>query len=218
MEQQQANEAAAVVDARMLEMLSDNFLYPSKNNAKPRGRPEMVPGAMKYETLLTYRKKAEAARGGHVETPPAYVDMGAVNTNPPKRGRGRPKKTDGPTATRSNKKKGVKGGRPANGDSKPRTASVQQSPQSKRKRVVKNLPKRRSRKQEPEPELPAFRRRQSVASDLQRYYRTELLTAKEEYSLGTKVQFMVKCEAVHEGLAIGLERLPTIEEWARACG
>jgi len=51
-----------------------------------------------------------------------------------------------------------------------------------------------------------------------RYYKTELLTAKEEYSLGMKVKFMVKCDAVHEGLALELDRQPTIAEWAAACG
>jgi hypothetical protein len=54
--------------------------------------------------------------------------------------------------------------------------------------------------------------------NLNRYYRTELLTAREEYSLGMKVKFMVKCEAVHEGLSNSLGRAPTIAEWAAACG
>ncbi|KAL3805689.1 hypothetical protein HJC23_005933 [Cyclotella cryptica] len=54
--------------------------------------------------------------------------------------------------------------------------------------------------------------------NLNRYYRTELLTAKEEYSLGMKVKFMVKCEAVHEGLSTSLGRTPSIAEWAAACG
>ena len=54
--------------------------------------------------------------------------------------------------------------------------------------------------------------------NLNRYYRTELLSAKEEYTLGMKVKFMVKCEAVHEGLTLQLDRLPTIAEWASACG
>jgi len=54
--------------------------------------------------------------------------------------------------------------------------------------------------------------------NLNRYYRTELLTAKEEYSLGMKVKFMVKCDAVHEGLSSALGRTPTIAEWAAACG
>jgi hypothetical protein len=54
--------------------------------------------------------------------------------------------------------------------------------------------------------------------NLNRYYRTELLTASEEYSLGMKVKFVVKCEAVHEGLAIHIGQNPTIAEWAKACG
>lgn len=56
------------------------------------------------------------------------------------------------------------------------------------------------------------------ALNLNRYYKTELLTAREEYFLGMKVRFMVKCQAVHEGLALQLDRNPTIAEWAAACG
>lgn len=54
--------------------------------------------------------------------------------------------------------------------------------------------------------------------NLNRYYKTELLKANEEYSLGMKVKFMVKCQAVHEGLTLQLDRMPTIAEWAAACG
>jgi hypothetical protein len=54
--------------------------------------------------------------------------------------------------------------------------------------------------------------------ELQKYYRTELLTAEEEYSIGIKVQLMVQCEQVHEGIALEHMRLPTVEEWATACG
>lgn len=54
--------------------------------------------------------------------------------------------------------------------------------------------------------------------NLQRYYKTELLTAEEEYMLGMRVRLMVQCEAVHEGLTLALERPPTLEEWAAACG
>ena len=54
--------------------------------------------------------------------------------------------------------------------------------------------------------------------DIKQYYRTELLTSDEEYALGMKIQFMDKCEQVHEGLASALHRLPTIVEWAAACG
>lgn len=54
--------------------------------------------------------------------------------------------------------------------------------------------------------------------NLNRYYKTELLNAREEYSLGMKVKFMVKCEAVHEGLMLETGLIPTIAEWAAACG
>ncbi|KAL7467776.1 hypothetical protein ACHAXS_008015 [Conticribra weissflogii] len=103
-----------------------------------------------------------------------------------------------------------------------------------RRRVVKQLPKSRrdedgnlmpgatisrlSSKSKGQPE-PAYTGRGSPDSlNLNRYYKTELLTAKEEYSLGMKVKFMVKCEAVHEGLTVELGRAPTIAEWAAACG
>jgi RNA polymerase sigma factor (sigma-70 family) len=56
------------------------------------------------------------------------------------------------------------------------------------------------------------------ALNLNRYYKTDLLNAREEYTLGMKIRFMVKCQAVHEGLFLQLERNPTIAEWAAACG
>jgi len=103
-----------------------------------------------------------------------------------------------------------------------------------RRRVVKQLPKSRrdedgnllpgatisrlSSKSKGQPD-PVYSGRGSPDSlNLNRYYTTELLTAKEEYSLGMKVKFMVKCEAVHEGLTLELGRSPTIAEWAAACG
>ena len=54
--------------------------------------------------------------------------------------------------------------------------------------------------------------------NLQRYYRTELLTPQEEYTLGMKIQFMINCELVYEGLSERLGRGPSIVEWAAACG
>ena len=101
---------------------------------------------------------------------------------------------------------------------------------NKRRRVVKQLPK--SRRDENGNLISSTHEEQNkngqvVAGDLKSnsdalnlnlYYRTELLTAKEEYSLGMKVKFMIKCEAVHEGLSNALGRTPTIAEWAAACG
>lgn len=54
--------------------------------------------------------------------------------------------------------------------------------------------------------------------NLHRYY-SELLTAREEYELGTSVQMLVGCEAVYEGLVLKLGGAhPTIAAWASACG
>ena len=99
----------------------------------------------------------------------------------------------------------------------------------RRRRVVKSLPKSRrdengnpTDEQNSKQQLRNFNNPgRGVSNDtlnLNRYYRTELLTAKEEYSLGMKVKFMVKCESVHEGLMLDLDRIPTIAEWATACG
>ncbi|KAL9183538.1 hypothetical protein ACHAXT_004394 [Thalassiosira profunda] len=92
-----------------------------------------------------------------------------------------------------------------------------------RRRVVKSLPKsRRDKNGNLQEDTRNFNNPgRGVSNDtlnLNRYYKTELLTAKEEYSLGMKVKFMVKCEAVHEGLSLELDRSPTIAEWAAACG
>jgi len=95
-----------------------------------------------------------------------------------------------------------------------------------RRRVVKTLPKSRRDEngdiiQGQKGERVYNNPGRGVSNDslnLNRYYKTELLTAKEEYSLGMKVKLMVKCEAVHEGLSLQLDRMPTIAEWAAACG
>lgn len=231
----QQEHEAAVVNGHVLEMLSDSFLYPSsqKPYSRPRGRPEMVPGAMTYETMLNYRQRAKALQDGKISVS-AYVndftkdqrDVNArvENTQTPEvidaavvRGRGRPRKVQN----------GVKGGRriTATAESKP-GPKLSSEPLKTRKRVMKNLPKARGREEEAQEAkvdesitfISSKRRKTTVAADLQKYYRTELLTAKEEYSLGIQVQFMVKCESVHEGLALKLERLPSMVEWAHACG
>lgn len=54
--------------------------------------------------------------------------------------------------------------------------------------------------------------------DLRMYFGTRLLSSKEEYELAIKVNLLVKCNEVYEGLALEIGRLPTIEEWAHACG
>ena len=54
--------------------------------------------------------------------------------------------------------------------------------------------------------------------ELRKYYATDLLTPEQEYSIGEKIQLMILCEQVHEGYATSELRLPTIKEWANACG
>lgn len=90
---------------------------------------------------------------------------------------------------------------------------------TKRKRFVKNLPKRKETDQiNFDREEFAKRTKNVNGMDLHKYYRTDLLTSEEEYSLGMKIQFMIKCEQVHNGLASHISRLPTTIEWADACG
>jgi hypothetical protein len=236
-------KASAVVDARMLEMLSDEFLYPpSPRKERPRGRPEMVPGAMNYETLQNYRMRVEGRQDGKIFLTPYGGNFEDANAHyseseDMRRVRGRPKismkKPERSSSAMHGRttRKGVKGERTADNPETPVLLAggpeydlleLSDTPKN-RKKVVKNLPTPRDRTQDkvedPAPSKGKQKtRRSSVTTELQRYYGTELLTAKEEYSLGLQVQFMVKCENVHEGLAIKLGRLPTILEWANACG
>jgi len=60
--------------------------------------------------------------------------------------------------------------------------------------------------------------KKDAAWTMQKYYYTPLLSREEEYVLGMKVEFLVQCEEVHEGRSAALGRIPTIAEWAAACG
>lgn len=189
MDRQQMAENS--VDAKMLELLSDQFLYPSPpvKRERPRGRPESVPGAMGYEATLRFRQENEG-QGSTITPYAAPPAMSPTTSQVPKR-----------------KKTHIRG------------SAKEGDTTQKRKKVVKNLPEARNRSQDEQQQQSSKRRRWNDKSvDLQKYYRTELLTAKEEYSLGMKIHFMMQCEEVHEGLAAQLCRLPTMEEWALACG
>mmetsp|Transcript_28277 Transcript_28277/g.34488 ORF Transcript_28277/g.34488 Transcript_28277/m.34488 type:complete len:761 (-) Transcript_28277:353-2635(-) len=58
--------------------------------------------------------------------------------------------------------------------------------------------------------------------NLQRYYHTELLTPREEYTCGMQVKLSMQCEEVYKGLAKQCidddKDDPSIYEWANACG
>jgi hypothetical protein len=199
------------IDAQMLELLSEQFLYPDPKPpvpakpTKPRGRPDFVPGAMKFETMLKFQEQGgmmgitrDSSTLTKDSESPVMEDFVELSTT---------------SSSKPSKLRGSSSLDPQ--DELPEIADENKP----RRRVVKNLPQRK----EPSDKAPAPKqtlkgRAKANNLELQKYYRTQLLTADEEYTLGMKIQLMIKCEQVHEGLATELMRLPTIEEWAQACG
>jgi len=192
------------VDAQVLEMLSDQFLFPSSNGSQkrkpPRGRPESVAGAMKYETMLRLREKN--ARVGQSGQSASKIQL---------------QDSEGNFA--ETKKRKIKGTSLSYVSEDLPESKNSESKTAKRKRVIKNLPKRKDGPKVSEERKKVGRGRAKLNNlELQKYYQTELLSADEEYDLGIKIQLMTKCEQVHEGLALKFMRLPSLEEWAKACG
>ena len=231
MNRSKVESALTGVNAEMLEMLSDQFFYTSvKTNSdlrRPKGRPECVPGAMTQETMIKYRERKKVAdivqRAGspvssaELSAVAPYINSGDDNGISVGEKISSRRKARGPKAESS---EGARQNLPVAGSSK--------SAKKQRKRVVKNLPKAKTHTKAEEDDNAAdegrrvLKRRSSNSQpngmDLHKYYRTELLTSDEEYSLGMKIRFMSECEQVHQGLATSLDRLPTMEEWASACG
>lgn len=204
--------------AQMLELLqSDEFLYPPSSTSsntiadaptRPRGRPDFVPGAMKYDTMVKFQEQQ------------GIMDLHRLPTQVTNENR---------STKARNGKSSVKGASRSAYDLStielPESEDDSRSTKTKpRKQVVKNLPKGRkavgktSTKNNGVDAYNANSKAKSKNTELNKYYKTDLLSADEEYNLGVKVQLMVKCEQVHEGLCLHLLRLPTIEEWAQACG
>jgi len=205
LDRQRAPPKDKLVDAKMLELLSEQFLYPTKPKVepreRPRGRPESVPGAMSYETMLKNRQQAEEQELSTVIPYSTPAEPSVTPTFDPKTQVG----------TTKRKNTGIRGYTKVEDEITVKT----------RKKVVKNLPEKKIVPEEEMAKQKLIRERRyrsDKSIDLQKYYRTELLTAKEEYSLGMQIHFIMKCEEVHEGLAAKLVRLPTMEEWALACG
>lgn len=207
------DSALSGVDAQMLELLSENFLYPENletsvaaARARPKGRPEFVPGAMNYDTMLKFRERQEFM---HMVDQKKLSSVASTFNGQSLTGDASDHNDDSSTATTARASKGVKGAR----------NNSEEEEKKKRKRVVKSLPEPRSEAEKAKDAKRAPKKRTKGSNlELHKYYRTELLSADEEYSLGMKVQFMMKCEQVHEGLSTHLMRLPTIKEWAEACG
>lgn len=247
MNRKKLQSAFGNVDARMLEILSsDPYLYPDterlnqvlKDNdnilngsrRRPKGRPECVPGAMTLETMIKYRERKEVLELVELSRNAPIVGEAEHSVIAPYIASSRDN-TYSPSPMGSTKLKGSS-----------RTAAVAEEASltlptndstmkpTKRKRVVKNLPSSKnldSNGAGDEPYVDEGRRissknrRAKISADgmnLHKYYRTDLLTSEEEYSLGMQIQFMASCEEVHEGLAVYMNRLPTIVEWAEACG
>jgi RNA polymerase sigma factor (sigma-70 family) len=213
MDRSKIESALSGVDAQMLEMLSDQFIYPNlkgetQSKKRPKGRPEYVPGAMNYETLVRFRERQEVMERVS-ESKVSEAEMNAITPYI---------SSDGNNITRQGARKAgkIKGpvGEKAPVMTLPTVASIEAA-KIKRKRVVKNLPIPRTQA-EKEAKKPVFKMHGNV--ELQQYYRTELLTPDEEYRIGIQIQLMVKCELVHEGMAVDQMRLPTMVEWAAACG
>jgi hypothetical protein len=220
------------VDAQMLEILSEHFLYPENlsasvdvANSRPKGRPKFVPGAMNHDTMVKFRERQDvidmlgrkrdlttAVPFSPQKSPdPIYLDIPETENE-----------ASVPIAAAKLKKsRGVKGVREsASSVSELKSVhdetEMEREAPKQRKRVVKSLPKART---DGDAKAASSKDRHKGGNkDLFKYYRTELLNSHEEYSLGMKTQFMIKCEQVHEGLSTRLMRLPTIEEWAEACG
>jgi RNA polymerase sigma factor (sigma-70 family) len=210
MDRQQVEKALHGIDEKMLELLSsDQLLYAGGGvdgiqKKRPKGRPDYVPGAMNYETLVRFREQ-QSLLDHATEHTMSDAEIAAIR----------------PYIAESSKIKGNRSVTDSSLEALPVTGTTYIA--KKRKRVTKNLPLPKT-KTDKEIAMETTRKVSKRAAqnvnnmDLQKYYRTELLTADEEYSLGMKIQFMIKCELVHEGLSSKLMRLPTIEEWAAACG
>ncbi|GKY99953.1 hypothetical protein MPSEU_000948900 [Mayamaea pseudoterrestris] len=209
---------SGVNQAQILELLSDQYLYPpagESNNIlqtaaavkaaanrirkRPSGRPECVPGAMNYETMVKYRHRQEIAKQltlakdmstDEIRAVAPYVivnDADSFQTKESVQTQASPPFIPMyPTEAPAEKKYPVKD---------------EADPGVRQKKASKKIT-----------------RKQQTGLDLQKYFGTNLLNAEEEYSLGLKVNLMARCHEVHEGLAARQARLPTIEEWAYACG
>lgn len=214
------------LDAKILELLTDSFLVSpnSPTREKPFGRPSMVAGAMNFETMLKFQERNEAEQyasivpyttGDGTEQEPFVFEDLLVNKDLPKRKKNEKKSMVKGVKMHHVYEDGAKSIESIN-DSTKRTGKIG-------KKGVKNLPQARNRGDVKYDENKVSRKSKGKGSknsalDLTRYYRTELLTAEEEYTFGMQVRFMVKCEQVHEGLSLYISRLPTFEEWASACG
>jgi RNA polymerase sigma factor (sigma-70 family) len=250
------------IDAQVLELLSENFLYPSgegkkKRGPKPYGRPELVPGAMTWASMKKYQQKRELLNH-MVENTKEPRTASIIKQNFESKLHVSSKEVSRLARKQENAPKGSRKRKAGSDDSElpesstgdenntPTEATAKKATSTRRGRVKKNLPKGRKPKETSgstmEDETNEYfdtdskdfiqsrarpgRKRQPGANnnggennlELRKYYATELLTPDQEYTIGEKIQLMIQCEQVHEGLCIKEMRIPTVAEWAYACG
>lgn len=207
----------------------------NEHHVRPRGRPDSVPGAMSRTTLLSINElEAYRSSESYVKSPKIEA-VNYLSSLPVKRGRGRPRKNQdldasvdeitsiAATSSVSN----------LNDDdvskelfkTEPEDFNSSFETGQRKSRVKLNLPKaRKMTDNEKAGETTGMMqtvgrgRRLDDPPSIQRYYHTQLLTQQEEYMLGMKIQLLMKCEQVHEGLYETIGRIPSIAEWANACG
>lgn len=210
-------------EARADELVASGRLNPNNKDALinlARAEKRELDRQKYYDTVEV--EEEEGAPSHHSRLPTVFYKEaqeveqmwsgggGTATPKPVKRGRGRPRK-DATTTTRTPPQR-----------SQPLTAAT--TPHNNVEvdgsgsTTFTQTPKRRARSKQVRKRDPT-RKRGKLRGDkisLQKYYDTELLTASEEYSLGMQVQFLMRCEAVYDGLTV--VRNPTIAEWAYACG
>ena len=207
-----------------------------RKHTRPRGRPDSVPGAMSRTTLLNNNDR-ESRLNKFSERPMSKINQerkkSVTGSSIKKRGRGRPRKY--PTSSTSideitkiaatsvlsdSDESGSEG---TNG-LKPESPGKAKRPDRRRITGEHQIRQQRNHKNDSESTgmMQSGKRSRKGKGDeppnLQRYYRTELLSSEEEYTIGMKIRFMMKCEQVHEGLFRQLDRPPSIAEWGAACG
>jgi hypothetical protein len=213
-----------------------------KKHQRPKGRPKSVAGAMSRTTLMSLNeiesRPYQKAESGSITKGVIRRPNASKVAVPKRRGRGRPRKVDevasideitSIAATTAMEPQNLEDAKSTNVDdasSNDLKGEDATKGQNKRKSRVKILPKARKMKDSDRDDQttgmmqPRRRGRKGKEEppNLQRYYRTQLLTQEEEYTLGMKIQFLIKCEQVHEGLFNEMGRAPTIVEWSKACG
>jgi RNA polymerase sigma factor (sigma-70 family) len=199
-----------VSQTQLFDLLGDQYMYPPFSNEmlpvaaalaaerrknRPNGRPDYVPGAMSYETIKKLDQRKDMVGKLRTTKSLSLMEVEAIAPYVLVDGQQQTTPTDVPAADPIETK---------------RASRVASSSTDKDAIDDPGLRTRRG----PKKNLSAGQ----TELDLKPFYGTTLLTAQEEYSLGMKVNLMVQCQQVHEGLAAHYMRLPTIEEWAQACG